>query len=235
MRKILIKLFPILLCTTVLSFLSTPPLFAATDTTTTVAPASTTTATDTTTAATTAAASTNSTTTSATAVASTKHAYIPGKTRIVIALLNTIDSKTAHTGDTINFKTLDNVKINGVIVIPAGTIANGKITKAASAGSFGKGGKLEFSVTSIKTLNDIDVPLSCNASYVGTKQIQSSSGISAVGSAMQNLFSGGNNVQCPIGMSIDSIVTTDTDLNVSISDLSSTMQIFKEHDVNITI
>ncbi|SEJ90620.1 hypothetical protein SAMN05660742_12310 [Propionispira arboris] len=206
MKKIFIKLFSILLCTTILSFISNTPLFAAADTTPTTATA-----------------------------ASTKHAYIPGKTRIVLALLNTIDSKTAHTGDIINFKTLDNVKINGVIVIPAGTIANGKITKAVSAGSFGKGGKLEFSVTSIKTLNDIDVPLLCNASYVGTKQIQSSSGISAVGSAVQNLFSGGNNVQCLMGMSIDSIVTTDTDLNISISDLSSTMQTFKEHDVNITL
>jgi hypothetical protein len=224
MEKMFIKLFPILLCTTILSFISITPLFAATDTTTPSA-----------TPAMAAVTSTNSTTTSATAAASTKHAYIPGKTRIVLALLNTIDSKTAHTGDIINFKTLDNVKINGVIVIPAGTIANGKITKAVSAGSFGKGGKLEFSVTSIKTLNDIDVPLSCNASYVGTKQIQSSSGISAVGSAVQNLFSGGNNVQCLMGMSSDSIVTTDTDLNVSISDLSSTMQIFKEHDVNITL
>lgn len=210
MKKIFIKLFPILLCTTILSFISIAQLCAAADTTTSTTP------------------------TMATA-ASTKHAYIPGKTRIVLALLNTIDSKTAHTGDIINFKTLDNVKINGVIVIPAGTIANGKITKAVSAGSFGKGGKLEFSVTSIKTLNDIDVPLSCNASYVGTKQIQSSSGISAVGSAVQNLFSGGNNVQCLMGMSIDSIVTTDTDLNISISDLSSTMQTFKEHDVNITL
>jgi hypothetical protein len=219
MKNIFIKLFPILLGTTMLSFISITPLFAATDTTA---------------IATTAAATTNSTTT-ATAVTSTRHAYIPRKTTIELALLNTIDSKTAHTGDILNFKTLDNVKINGVIVIPEGTIANGKITKAVSAGSFSKGGKLEFSVTSIKTLNDIDIPLSCNASYIGTKQIQSSSGIDAVGSAVQNLFSGGNNVQCPIGMSIESIVTTDTDLNVSISDLASAMQTFKKNDVNITI
>lgn len=224
MKKMFIKLCSILLCTTILSFMPISPLSAAADSTTPSA-----------TPATAGATSTNSTTIAATAAASSKHAYIPGKTRIVLALLNTIDSKSAHTGDIINFKTLDNVKINGVIVIPAGTITNGKITKAVSAGSFGKGGKLEFSVTSIKTLNDIDVPLSCNASYVGTKQIQSSSGIGAVGSAVQNLFSGGNNVQCLTGMSIDSIVTTDTDLNVSISDLSSTMQTFKEHDVNITL
>jgi hypothetical protein len=218
MKKSLIKLFSVLLCTTILSVISTTPILADTA----AISAATTTSNDTTTA-------------SGTAATTTKHAYIPAKTKIELALLNALDSKTAHTGDALTLETLDNIQINGITVIPAGTIATGKITKAVSAGAFGKGGKLEFSVSSIKTINGIDVPLSCTASYAATKQIQSSSGIAAVGSAVQNLFSSGSNVQCAVGTGIEATVTTDTDLNVSVTDLSSTMQIIKTNNVNITI
>jgi hypothetical protein len=220
MKKALIKLVPVLLCTAILSFISINPILADSDTTTSSFAAATTSA---------------DATTSSPATVSSKHAYIPAKTKIELALLNALDSKTAHTGDMLTLETLDNIQINGVTVIPSGTITTGKITKAVSAGAFGKGGKLEFSVTSIKTLSGIDVPLSCNASYVATKQIQSSNGIDAVGSAFQNLFSSGSNVQCAVGTGIEATVTTDTDLNVSITDLSNTMQTVKTNNINITI
>ncbi|MFA6849573.1 MAG: hypothetical protein WCS30_04415, partial [Selenomonadaceae bacterium] len=86
------------------------------------------------------------------------HAYIPQGTKFPFELTQTVDSKTAHTGDPILFKISSNIIVNNVIVIPEGTIANGIITKARSAGGMGRRGKIEFSINSIKTINNVDIP-----------------------------------------------------------------------------
>ena len=162
------------------------------------------------------------------------HAYIPAKTKISLENTKTIDSKTAHTGDPVQFKTMSNILINDVVVIPAGAIAKGTITKAVSAGGLGRAGKIEFSINSIQTLNCVDIPLAYDSSKAG----QSDGGavaVFAVVSILGGLFMKGTNVQCVEGTKIEATVTEDTDLNVTFDNLAKSMDPNKSHGVNIVL
>lgn len=162
------------------------------------------------------------------------HAYIPAKTKITLENTKTIDSKTAHTGDPVQFKTLSNIIVNDIVVIPAGTIANGKITKAISAGGFGRAGKLEFSINSIETINGVTIPLIYDTSKSG----QTDGGaiaVFAVVSMLGGIFMKGTNVQCVEGTKLEATVTEDTDLNVTFDNLADAMSPNKPHGVIIVL
>lgn len=162
------------------------------------------------------------------------HAYIPASVKISLENTKTIDSKTAHDGDPVKFRTLSNLIINGVTVIPAGTIANGTINKVISAGGLGRAGKLEFTVDSIETINGVRVPLTYNSTKAG----QTDGGavaVFAVVSILGGLFMKGTNVQCVEGTKIEALVSEDTDLNVTLDDLANAMSPTQPHGVNIIL
>ena len=162
------------------------------------------------------------------------HVYIPANTKIQLELIETISSKTAHTGDPVRFKALTNLIINDVVVIPAGTIANGTVTKARSAGGMGRGGKLEYSIKSIDSLNQVEVPLTYSKSVSGSSD-GGAIAVVAVVSIIGGLFMKGSNVSCPIGTKIDAIIPEDTDLNVTFDNLADAMNPAKPHGVVIQL
>jgi len=162
------------------------------------------------------------------------HVYIPAKTKIQLELIETISSKTAHTGDPVKFKALTNLIINDVVVISAGSIANGTVTKARSAGGMGRGGKLEFSIKSIDSLNQVEVPLTYSSSVSGSND-GGAVAVVAVVSIIGGLFMKGSNVSCPVGSKIDAIIPEDTDLNVTFDNLADAMNPAKPHGVVILL
>lgn len=87
------------------------------------------------------------------------NAYIPKGTVLQVELTKELSSKRAKVGDAVPLKTVENIIINDVVIIPAGTDVEGVVTKARKAGGLGRGGKLEFSITGVKTLNNVKVPL----------------------------------------------------------------------------
>lgn len=60
-------------------------------------------------------------------------AYIPKDTQLTVELTKELSSKTNRKGESIQFKLVDNMILNDVVVIPAGTIAEGHITKQKSS------------------------------------------------------------------------------------------------------
>jgi hypothetical protein len=137
--------------------------------------------------------------------AESAEACIPAKTEIDVALMNRITSKTAHKDDTISFMVTKDVMIDQVPVISAGTTALGKVIKARSAGMFGQDGELIFSIDSVKSINDITVPLSYTATYTPSNK----------NLALPNFFKKGKDVFCDAGTNYVATVTKDVDLGVS--------------------
>jgi hypothetical protein len=76
-----------------------------------------------------------------TALAGTRVA-IPGGTPVTIRMVDTIDSGTANVGDTFEFKTDDDVVVNGYVVIARGAAGKGEVTKVDRAGTHGHPGSL---------------------------------------------------------------------------------------------
>lgn len=161
-------------------------------------------------------------------------AYIPAETIINVELTDAISSKTIKKGDRVPLRTLENIIINNVIVIPAGTPVEGVVTKATKSGLFGRSGKLEFTINSVKTVNNVRIPLQ----YVAMKEAGSDGGavaVAALVSVVGGLFMKGKNVEFPAGTQFQAKVTTDTDLHVTLKDLPTAMDPNKPHGVSITL
>ena len=130
---------------------------------------------------------------------------------------------------------LDNVIINGVIVIPSGSVVTGRVTdQRSSPGMFGRSGKLEISVDNVRTINNIDVPLE----YVGRIEAGSDGGAVAVATVVSlvgGLFMKGKNVTIPAGTQLQVKVKSDTDLKVKLDELATAMDPNVPHGVSITL
>ena len=87
------------------------------------------------------------------------HVYIPKGTPLTLALQEPLSSKTSKNGMAFKLKTVNDVIINDVVVIPAGTTCVGKVLQGRGNRGFGSGGKLELSIAAVKTLNGVVVPL----------------------------------------------------------------------------
>ena len=61
-----------------------------------------------------------------------------------------VSSATAHMGDSIEFKTLDKVRLGNLIVIPKGTTAIGHITEVVPQREMLSGSRLEISIEYVR-------------------------------------------------------------------------------------
>ena len=70
-------------------------------------------------------------------------------TDIVAALQNTIDTGKNHVGDKVALRTLEDIRVNEVIVVPAGATVNGEITHVDPAGRVAGGAELTLRFTEL--------------------------------------------------------------------------------------
>lgn len=162
------------------------------------------------------------------------HAYIPKDTILEVKLTEAISSKKMKKGNIVPLVLCDNLLINDTVVVPAGTTVNGIVTDAKSNGRFGRSGKLEFNITSVKTINHVDIPLE----YVARKEAGSDGGavaVAAVVSLVGGFFMKGKNVEFPANTIFEAKVTSDTDLNCTLTDLPDAMNPQAPHGVNIVL
>lgn len=121
-------------------------------------------------------------------------------------------------------------------MIPAGAEVKGIVTKSRKAGGLGRGGKLEFSVISVKTLNGVDIPLD----YTKYQHGAGDGGapfllLTGIGGIIGGAFMKGKNVVYNKGLQFDVEVTADTDLNVALDELQEAMDESKPRGVTIKI
>jgi hypothetical protein len=70
-----------------------------------------------------------------------------------LRLNRTISSADAHTGDTVDFETLDDITVNGTLVIPKGGLAFGTVTEAQAKRRMARGGKLDINIDYVKLVS----------------------------------------------------------------------------------
>lgn len=73
-------------------------------------------------------------------------ATVPGGTTVQVSLEEPISSATAHVGDQIAVRAVQEVDIGGWCVIPAGSPGHATVTMVDQAGSNGHGGQLAISI-----------------------------------------------------------------------------------------
>jgi hypothetical protein len=65
----------------------------------------------------------------------------------------TVSSADAHVGDTVDFEVLQDISVNGTLVIPKGGLAFGTVTEAQPKRRMARGGKLEINLDHVKLLD----------------------------------------------------------------------------------
>lgn len=84
---------------------------------------------------------------------SKKGFFLEEETPIRLRLNRTISSADAHVGDTVDFETLDDITVNGTLVIPKGGLAFATVTEAQAKRRMARGGKLDINIDYVKLVS----------------------------------------------------------------------------------
>lgn len=160
------------------------------------------------------------------------HIYIPKKTMLNVELIEPANSKTHKKNQQVEFKTTENLIINGVVVIPKGTIGMGYVYEVQKAGGFGRKGVLRIAGKEIKTLNNVSVPLRKGLEGKGKTD---GGAVAAAVSLVGGLFMKGSNINYPAGTDFQVEVRDNVDLGVTPEELKDAMNPNIPHGQEIVI
>ena len=82
-------------------------------------------------------------------------------TQVRLKVLKTLTSATAHTSDAMEFAVIEDVLVDGVVVIPKGAKAAGVVDSVETKKRFGRGGSLAFHIASVRLADNELAPLHC--------------------------------------------------------------------------
>src|SRR5216684_7502933 len=75
------------------------------------------------------------------------------ETPVRLRLNRTISSADAHVGDNVDFEVLDDITVNGTLVIPKGGLAFATVTEAQAKRRMARGGKLDINIDYVKLVS----------------------------------------------------------------------------------
>lgn len=162
------------------------------------------------------------------------HIYIPKKNMLNVELIEPANSKTHKKNQQVEFKTTENLIINGVVVIPKGTVGMGYVYEVQKAGGFGRKGVLRIAGKEIKTLNNVSVPLRKGLEGKG-KTDGGAVAVAAAVSLVGGLFMKGSNINYPAGTDFQVEVRDNVDLGVTPEELKDAMNPNIPHGQEIVI
>ncbi|REJ35860.1 MAG: hypothetical protein DIU82_06590 [Bacillota bacterium] len=84
---------------------------------------------------------------------------VPKETLVKIHLLTEINSGTSRVGKRVRYRVVEDVIIDGRVVIPAGAEGEGEITAVQSAGRFGQSGRVEVNWGTVPAIDGTRVQL----------------------------------------------------------------------------
>jgi hypothetical protein len=84
---------------------------------------------------------------------STKGFVLEDESPIRLRLNRTISSADAHVGDNVDFEVLDDITVNGTLVIPKGGLAFATVTEAQAKRRMARGGKLDINIDYVKLVS----------------------------------------------------------------------------------
>ena len=162
------------------------------------------------------------------------HIYIPKKTILRVELVEAANSKTHKENQEVEIRLLDNLIINGVLIIPKGTIGTGYVYKSRKAGGFGRKGILQIAGKEFKTINNISVPLKKGLSGKG-KTDGGAVAVAAAVSLVGGLFMKGSNINYPAGTNFEVEVRENVDLMATEENLAEVMNPKIHHGLEIRV
>lgn len=82
---------------------------------------------------------------------------IPDSTPIQLTVMDRLNSATSEIDDPVHFEVAEDVKVQGIIAIPKGSMASGHVVAVQHRGRLGRPGKLVFSVDFVRAPDGTDI------------------------------------------------------------------------------
>lgn len=134
-------------------------------------------------------------------------------TTIPLELVSTLSSNNVQSGQMVDFRVLNDIKVNGKTVIAVGSIAQGQITRAKKRGLMGSEGELTVTIRSVKAVDGTMVYLSgSNLSDEGGNKLALSI-VLTICCLFGFLIKGGK-AEIPAGTQIQGTVTSNIEINL---------------------
>ena len=154
-------------------------------------------------------------------VTSSKGFVLEDATPMRLRFNRNVSSADAHVGDTVDFEVLQDVSVNGVLVIAKGGLAFGTVTEAQPKRRMARGGKLEINLDYVKLLDSEKAALrAVEGGSGGGHTGAMTAGIVATGlvffpAAPFFLFMHGKDLTMPKGAEVTAYVNGDTRLDIT--------------------
>ncbi len=152
---------------------------------------------------------------------SAKGFVLEDATPVKLRFNRTVSSADAHVGDTVDFEVLQDVSVNGTLVIPKGGFAFGTVTEAQPKRRMARGGKLEINIDYVKLVSSDKAALrSVKGGSGGGHTGAMTAGIVATGivffpAAPFFLFMHGKDITMPKGGEFTAYVNGDMSLDIA--------------------
>jgi hypothetical protein len=142
-------------------------------------------------------------------------------TPVKLRISRTISSADARTGDQVDFEVLEEVRLNGILIVPKGGSAIGTVTEAQEKRRMGRGGKLDMNIDYVRLADGGKAALRAVKEVKGGGHTGAmTAGIVATSlivwpAAPFFLFMHGKDISIPKGTEITAYVNGDTPLDAS--------------------
>lgn len=152
---------------------------------------------------------------------SAKGFVLEDATPVKLRLNRTVSSSDAKVGDTLDFEVLQDVSVNGTLVIPKGGLAYATVTEAQSKRRMGRAGKLDINIDYVKLENGDKAALRAVKEVKGgSHTVGMTAGIVATSlvffpAAPFFLFMHGKDISIPKGTEITAYVNGDLKLDIA--------------------
>ena len=134
-------------------------------------------------------------------------------TVIPLSLETTIDGNNVRTGQTIQFRVVQDIKVDGKTIIAAGSLAQGQVVRAEKNGLLGSAGEVEISVKSEQAVDGTAVYLTNGNVFDERKNKVVISVVVTLCCLVGFLIKGGK-AEIPAGTQINATVMSNTEINV---------------------
>jgi hypothetical protein len=154
-------------------------------------------------------------------VASKKGFVLEDGTPVKIRINRTVSSAEAHVGDTVDFEVLEDINVEGTLVIGKGSLAFATVTEAQSKRRMARGGKLGINIDYVKLTDGEKAALRAIKEVKGGGHTGAmTGGIVATGlvffpAAPFFLFMHGKDITIPKGTEVTAYVNGDIKLDVA--------------------
>lgn len=134
-------------------------------------------------------------------------------TPVILRLTEEVSSKTKNLNDQVFLEVARDVIIDGKVVIERGTPAIGTVTWIEKEGMLGKGGKVQFSVDSTKTVDGQAVLLRSTVTKMGEEKETMATALTIICCVLFLLMKGKPAV-LPVGTEVKAYTNQDTTVTV---------------------